>query len=100
MRRRCIMAENTYGDPPIVFGDKTSESEYQRKQRETTRRLLEATESENTYEFLVKVIYGEDFAVPVRLLDTKAEAYCRRVPELIEAVALVDSYNEFVAVWK
>ncbi len=90
------MSENIYESPPILFGDKSSENEYQRKQREITKKLLEATESENTYEFLVKIIYGEDFSLPVRLLDTKAEAYGEHVPKLIEAVRLVDSYNEFV----
>ncbi len=67
--------ENIYESPPVLFGDKSSESEYQRKQKEITKKLLDATDSRNTYEFLVKVIYGEDFSLPVRLYDTKAEAY-------------------------
>ncbi len=33
---------DTYESPPILFGDSSSENEYQRKQRETTKKLLEA----------------------------------------------------------
>ena len=89
------MAENIEDNPPILFGEGPEKNDYARKQEETTKKLLEATDSRNTYEFLVKLIYGEDHSMPVRLLDTQAEAYGQRVPELIEAVRLVRSYNNF-----
>src|SRR2546427_12844335 len=90
------MGENIYEDKvPILFGDDGELNEYQRKQNEKTKKLLEATESENVTEFLVKLVYGEDFNLPVRLLDTKVEAHGQRVLELANAIEKIDSYNEF-----
>ena len=88
--------ENIYRSPPIFFGTGSSEqNEYMKKQEEVTRKLLWATESKNVSEFLVKLVYGEDFHMPTRLLDTKIEAMYERVPELIDAIRLVKSYNNF-----
>jgi len=89
------MAEEIYKSPPILFGDKSSENEYQRKQREVTKKLLEATESESVTEFLVKLVYGEDFYLPARLLDTKIEAYGERVLQMADAIEEIESYNNF-----
>lgn len=90
------MAENIYENPPIYFGkDKDEESQYQRKQKELTEKLLEATDSKNVTEFMVKLIYGEDHYLPVRLLDTKVGAYGERVLELADAMENIESYNDF-----
>ena len=90
------MGENIYEDKvPILFADDNELNEYQRKQNEKTKKLLEATESENVTEFLVKLVYGEDFNLPVRLLDTKVEAHGQRVLDLANAIEKIDSYNEF-----
>src|SRR5438093_13146884 len=80
---------------PIIFEDDDELNDYQRKQTEKTKKLLEATESENVTEFLVKLVYGEDFNLPVRLLDTKIEAHGERVLDLANAIEKIDSYNEF-----
>jgi len=88
--------QNIYRNPPISFGTGSSEqNEYMKKQEEVTRKLLWATESKNVSEFLVKLVYGEDFYIPTRLLGTKIEATHERVPELIDAIRLVKSYNNF-----
>ena len=87
--------ENIYKNPPIFFGEKDKQDEYMEKQKEITKKLLDATDSRNTTEFLVKMIYGEDHYLPVRLLDTKVEAYRQRVPELADAIENVESYNNF-----
>lgn len=71
------------------------ENQYQRKLRETKQKLLEATDSGNITEYLVKSVYGEDFGLPFRLLDTKVEAYGEHIPELADAVAKIKSYNDF-----
>src|SRR2546428_3695949 len=90
------MGENIYEDRvPILFADDDELNEYQRKQNEKTKKLLAATESENVTEFLVKLVYGEDFNLPVRLLDTKVEAHGERVLELANAIEKIDNYNEF-----
>src|SRR3989442_5393498 len=90
------MGENIYEDKvPILFADNDELNEYQRKQSEKTKKLLEATESDNVTEFLVKLVYGEDFNLPVRLLDTKVEAHGQRVLDLAKAIEKIDSYNEF-----
>src|SRR2546426_11602769 len=90
------MGQNIYEDKlPILFGDDGELNEYQRKQSEKTKRLLEATESDNVTEFLVKLVYGEDFNLPVRLLDTKIEAHGQRVLDLAKAIEKIDSYNDF-----
>ncbi len=68
------MSENIFERPPILFGDGSKKSEYLEKQKRATQSLLEATESNTVNEFLVKLIYGEDFFLPARLLDTKIEA--------------------------
>ncbi len=89
------MAEDIEGQPPILFGEEEKRNQYARRQKEITGKLLETTGSRNTSDFLVKLIFGEDHCMPVRLLDTQAEAYGSRVPELIEAVRLVRAYNNF-----
>jgi hypothetical protein len=90
------MGENIHENPPIYFGDDSDrESEYLRKQREVTGKLLEATDSKNVTEFLVKLIYGEDFNLPTRMLETKVEAAGYRVLELADAIENVESYNDF-----
>ena len=90
------MGENIYEDKlPILFGDDGELNEYQRKQNEKTKKLLDATESDNVTEFLVKLVYGEDFNLPVRLLGTKVEAHGERVLDLANAIEKIDSYNEF-----
>src|SRR2546428_2652748 len=90
------MGENIYEDKvPILFADDNELNEYQRKQNEKTKKLLEATESENVTEFLVKLVYGEDFYLPVRLLDTKIEAHGQNVLDLAKAIEKIDSYNDF-----
>ncbi len=90
------MGENIYEDKlPILFADDDELSDYQRKQNEKTKKLLEATESDSVTEFLVKLIYGEDFNLPIRLLDTKVEAHGERVLDLANAIEKIDSYNEF-----
>ena len=90
------MGENIYEDKvPILFADNDELNEYQRKQSEKTKKLLEATESDNVTEFLVKLVYGEDFNLPVRLLDTQIKAHGQRVLELARAIEKIDSYNEF-----
>jgi len=87
--------ENIYDNPPILFGEKDKQNEYMEKQKKITEELLEATDSLNTTEFLVKLIYGEDFYMPARFLDTKVEAYGERVLELADAVENIESYNNF-----
>src|SRR5438093_9281466 len=90
------MGENIYEDKvPILFAEDNELNEYRGKQNEKTKKLLEATESENVTEFLVKLVYGEDFNLPVRLLDTKVEGHGERVLELAKAIEKIDSYNEF-----
>ena len=90
------MGENICEDKlPILFEDDDELNDYQRKQTEKTKKLLEATESENVTEFLVKLVYGEDFNLPVRLLDTKIEAHGERVLDLANAIEKIDSYNGF-----
>src|SRR2546426_7612717 len=90
------MGQNIYEDKlPILFGDDGELNEYQRKQNEKTKKLLEATESDNVTEFLVKLVYGENFNLPARLLDTKVEARGERVLDLANAIEKIDSYNEF-----
>jgi len=89
------VGENIYESPPIMFGDGSRKSEYLEKQKKVTQSLLEATESKTVTEFLVKLVYGEDFFMPARLLDTKIEASGRGVLELADAVEKVHSYNNF-----
>jgi hypothetical protein len=89
------MAENIYENPPILFGEKDKQDEYLEKQKRITQKLLDATDSSGTTEFLVKLIYGEDHHLPVRLLDTKVEAYGEKVLELADAIESVESYNNF-----
>jgi hypothetical protein len=90
------MAEDIYMNPPIHFGNnKDEESEYRRKQKEVTEKLLGATDSKNVYDFMTKMIFGEDYAFPVRMLDTKIEACGERVLELADAIENVESYNNF-----
>ncbi len=43
----------------------------------------------------MKLVYGEDFYLPARLLDTKIEAYGQRVLEMADAIEDIDSYNNF-----
>jgi hypothetical protein len=89
--------ENIYENPPVYFGkDLDGENEYLRRQREKTRKLLEATDSKNATEMIVKLIYGDDFELPVRMLDTKVEAYGERVLELADGIEDVESYNDFM----
>ncbi len=89
------MGENIYESPPILVGDGSRKSEYLEKQKRVTQSLLEVTESKTVTEFLVKLIYGEDFFLPVRLLETKVEASGGKVLELADAVEKVQSYNNF-----
>lgn len=90
-----MAAENIYNQPPIMFSESSKRAAYNEKVKARTDKLLEATEARNVTEFMVKLIYGEDFQLPVRLLDTKVEASHGLVPELIDAVGLIDSYNDF-----
>jgi hypothetical protein len=43
----------------------------------------------------VKLVYGEDFHLPARLLDTKIDAHGQRVLELADAIEQIQSYNNF-----
>ena len=63
--------------------------------KERARKLLEATESNSVTEFLVKLVYGEDFYLPARLLDTKIESYGEDVLNLADAIEKIESYNTF-----
>lgn len=87
--------EDIYRQPPIFFGDKFRESEYLSLQERVTEKILDATESRNVTEFLVKLVYGEDFHLPARLLDTKIDAHGQRVLELADAIEQIQSYNNF-----
>jgi len=87
--------EDIYRRPPICFGDKLRESEYMSIQERITQKILEATESRNVTEFLVKLVYGEDFHLPARLLDTKIEAHGSQVLDLADAIEQIESYNNF-----
>jgi len=90
------MGENIYeGTLPILFADETRRNEYQKRQREKTKRLLEATESQTVTEFLVKLVFGEDFQLPVRLVDTKIEAHGQGVLDLASSIEKINSYNAF-----
>jgi len=89
------MGENIYKNPPVYFGDAHKESDYLKKQKHVTDKLLEATDSKNPTEFMVKLIYGEDFCMPTRLLDTKYEVGGERVLELADAIENIESYNNF-----
>ena len=80
-------AESTYKKPP--------ESEYLEKQRKRTKKLLEVTESNTVTEFLVKLVYGEDFHLPARLLDTKIESRGEDVLNLADAIEKIELYNNF-----
>ncbi len=82
-------------NPPILFGDESAENEYQRKAREIRQKLLEATDSKNVTEFMVKLCYGEDFYLPTRMLDYQYESHGKGVLELADAIEKIDSYNEF-----
>ncbi len=42
----------------------------------------------------VRVIYGDRFDRPVRLLEARTEE-TNKIPELAEAIRLIDSYNDF-----
>jgi len=44
-------------------------------------------------ELAIKVIFGEDFGLPVRLLSAKVET--REIEELANAIELIESYNNF-----
>jgi hypothetical protein len=87
--------EDIYKRPPISFGDKLKESKYLSIQDRITNSLLQATESATVTEFLVKLVYGEDFHMPARLLDTKIDAHGQRVLELADAIEQIQSYNNF-----
>lgn len=87
--------EDIYRRPPIFFGNKFMESEYLRVQDKITQRLLESAESKTVTEFLVKLVYGEDFHLPARLLSTKIEAHGPQVLELADAIEQIQSYNNF-----
>jgi len=90
------MAEDIYENPPIWFGNDSDEEEaYKRKQKQTTKNLLDSTDSRNVTELLVKLIYGEGFYMPARLLDTKVAAYGERVLELADAIEEIEWYNNF-----
>jgi hypothetical protein len=89
------MAEDIYKQPPILFSDDDKKNEYQKKLEQKTKKLLEATESQNVTEALVKMIYGEDFGLPIRLLDTQAEARGETVLDLANAIEKIRGYNEF-----
>jgi len=89
------MAEDIYEKTPILFADDHEKNEYQRKLDQKTKKFLESTESENVTEALVKMIYGEDFCLPIRLSDTQADARGERVLDLANAIEKIDSYNEF-----
>jgi len=90
-----VDAENIHENPPIFFGEESAKSEYFDKQKRITEKLLEATVSKTVTEFLVKLVYGEDFHMPARLLDTKVEASGSRVLELADAVEKIEAYNSF-----
>ncbi len=86
-------AENIYKRPPILFAEESEGEKYRRKQEEITAKLLEATESKNVTEFLVKLIYGEDFHLPARLLQTKISATGEDVLALADGIEKIESYN-------
>ena len=87
--------EDIYRHPPIFFRNKERKSDYLCIQERITRKLLEATESRTVTEFLVKLVYGEDFHLPARLLHTKIGACRNGVLDLASAVEKVESYNNF-----
>ncbi len=89
------MAENIYEKPPILFANDDKKNEYQKRLEQKTKKLLEATEAQNVIEALVKMIYGEDFSLPIRLLDTQAEARGETVLDLANAIEKIHGYNEF-----
>jgi hypothetical protein len=63
--------------------------------KEVERKLLKITKSKNLKEFLVKLIFGEDFNLPIRLLETKVEAQGKEVLDLANAIELIERYNAF-----
>ena len=81
-------------DMPISF-EQASKNEYSEKARKVRQKLLEATNSKTVAEFLVKLVYGEDFHMPARLLDTQIEATGSMVLELADAVEKIEMYNNF-----
>jgi hypothetical protein len=90
-----MVGEDIYRRPPIFFGDRLRESQSLSVQERITKSLLAATDSNNVTEFLVKLIYGENFNLPARLLDTKIEASGPRVLELADAIEQIESYRNF-----
>jgi lysyl-tRNA synthetase class I len=70
-----------------------SNEDFQRFAKKT-QELLKLFEAKNLYEVAVKLIYGEEFGIPFRHLSTLVETD-RHFDELIEAISLVKSYNEF-----
>ena len=89
------VGEIIYDNIPILFENESSRNEYSDRLKRITEKLLEASESKTVTEFLVKLVYGEDFCLPARLLDTKIEVHGERVLDIANAIEKIDSYNEF-----
>src|SRR6266571_1866210 len=79
---RMQVGEIIYDNIPILFENESSRNEYSDRLKRITEKLLEASESKTVTEFLVKLVYGEDFCLPARLLDTKIEVHGERVLEI------------------
>jgi hypothetical protein len=64
--------------------------------QEVEKKLLEATNSNNPYEFAIKLIYGDLFDLPIRITNAIVMAYGKEgVENLINAIELIESYNNF-----
>jgi len=77
-------------DIPILYLTDEDLQKFIRK----TEEICKVFEAKNLYEVAVKLIYGEEFGIPFRHLSTLVETD-RHFDELIEAISLVKSYNEF-----
>ena len=84
--------EDIYRRPLVSFADRFRESRLYVEER-ITKNLIAATDSDNVTEFLVKLIYGENFKR--RLPEVKIKAYSSQVLELADALEQVQPYGKF-----
>jgi len=77
-------------DIPILYLTDEDLQKFVRK----TEEICKVFEAKNLYEAGVKLIYGEEFGIPFRHLSTLIETD-KHFDELINAISLVKSYNEF-----
>ncbi len=80
------VGEIIYDNIPILFENESSRNEYSDRLKRITEKLLEASESKTVTEFLVKLVYGEDFCLPARLLDTKIEVHGKLVADAVRSL--------------